>query len=167
LPAFLPIASGCSERGNGVAVDERFTATSPWRLQVEGTSCRVRVVTGYGEPVEEGYGSGFVLQVRQSGDFSLRALTPGCRAAVLDGAGRTADLPLNVPAGVGGHSRPFHASGGFQVTVSSTSCRTVVYRLQEGVEVDEFEGSEPIPLSQPGDFYLRSDPRCSTTISPG
>jgi hypothetical protein len=156
-----------SARGNGVAVDERFTATSPWRLQVEGTSCRVRVVTASGEPVEEGYGSDYVLQVRQSGDFSLRALTPGCRAAVLDGAGKTADLPLNVPAGVGGHSRPFHASGGFQVTVSSTSCRTVVYHLQEGVEVDEFEGSEPIPLSQPGDFYLRLDPRCSTMISAG
>ena len=33
--------------------------------------------------------------------------------------------------------------------------------------VPEFEGSEPIPMPQPGDFYLRSDPRCSITITPG
>jgi hypothetical protein len=156
-----------SERAKGVTVDERFTATSPWRLQVKGSYCRVRVVSASGDPVDEGYGSDYVLQVRQSGDFYLRSLTPACSAAVLDGAGRTVDLPLNVPAGVGGHSRPFHTSGGFQVAVSSTSCRTVIYRLQEGTEVDEFEGSEPIPMPQPGDFYLRSDPRCSITITPG
>jgi hypothetical protein len=43
----------------------------------------------------------------------------------------------------------------------------VIYRLQEGTKVDEIEGSEPIPMPQPGDFYLRSDPRCSITITPG
>ena len=144
-----------------------MTATSPWRLQVEGSACRVQVVTASGDPVDEGYGSNYVLQVRQSGGFYLRGLTPGCSAAVLDGAGKPVELPLPVPAGVGGHSRPFHASGGFQVTVSSTSCRTAIYRLQDGAEVDEFEGSEPIPLNSAGDFYLRTDPRCSTAVTPG
>jgi hypothetical protein len=126
----------------------------------------VQVVTASGEPVDEGYGSNYVLQVRHSGGFYLRGLTPGCGAAVLDGAGKTVDLPLTVAAGVGGHSRPFHTSGGFQVTVSSTSCRTAIYRLQDGAEVDEFEGSEPIPLSAPGDYYLRTDPRCATEVTP-
>jgi hypothetical protein len=160
------VVSMGSERARAVAADERFTATSPWRLQVEGSACRVQLVTASGEPVDEGYGSNYVLQVRHSGGFHLRGLTPGCGAAVLDGAGKTVDLPLTVAAGVGGHSRPFHTSGGFQVTVSSTSCRTAIYRLQDGAEVDEFEGSEPIPLSALGDYYLRTDPRCATEVTP-
>jgi hypothetical protein len=116
--------------------------------------------------VVEGYGSDYVLQLRATGAFRLAGLSAGCRAAVVPGAGRTADLPLSVRAGVGGDTPPFQSTGGFRITVAGTSCHTVIFRSGEGSEVDEFDGSENTEIDQSGAFYVRADARCSVAIAP-
>jgi TIR domain len=152
-----------SGQARDVAVGERFAATSPWRLHVRGYNCGVRLADG----AAEGYGSDFDLQVRATGTFSLSALTDGCTASVLPGAGKVVDLPLTLNAGAdgtGGDTPPFHSAGGFRVTVTGTSCQTGIHTSLEGSEVGRFAGSEDMPINQSGDFYVRTDAHCSTTI---
>jgi hypothetical protein len=156
----VAVTSLRANHGRDVGVGERFAATSPWRLQVRGDHCSVRLASGYGE----GYGSNFTLQMRATGTFALTALTDGCTASMVPGAGKVVDLPLTLNEGTGGDTPPFHSSGGFRVTVTGTSCQTGIYSLLEGSEVGRFAGNEDMPINQSGDFYVRADARCSTRI---
>jgi hypothetical protein len=175
LPVLLLLGGGIfaasslrSGHAREIRIGERFTATSPWRLQVRGDDCDVRLADGYGATRSEGHGSNFFLQLRETGEFQLSALTGGCNASVLAGAGRTVNLPLALDAGAdgaGGDTLPFHSSGGFRITIKGTSCQTAIYRALEGSLVEEFGSNEEnTPINQSGDFYVRSDVRCSTTI---
>jgi hypothetical protein len=161
--ALLGLRSG---QGVEVQAGQRFRATAPWRLQVRGDECGVWLAGGDGSPSGQGYGSDFVLQMRTSGEFSLRSVTGHCQVTVLPGAGRTSRLPVALPAGKGGDTPPFHSSDGFRVTVAGTSCRTGIYRAEEGSEITEFEGSDTSEYGLRGDYFVRSETRCSTTVTP-
>jgi hypothetical protein len=153
-------------QGQEVQAGQRFQATAPWRLQVRGEECGVWLADGHGRPSGQGYGSDFVLQMRASGEFFLRSLSGHCHATVVPGAGRTSNLPVALPAGKGGDTPPFHSSDGFRVTVAGTSCRTEIYRAREGSEVTEFAGSDTSEYALRGDYFVRSETRCSTTVTP-
>lgn len=149
-----------------VQVGQRFRATSPWRLQVRGEDCGVWLADGEGKASGQGYGSNFVLQMRASGEFSLLDMAGRCQATVVPGAGKTSKLPVALPAGQGGDTPPFHSPDGFQVTVTGTSCRTEIYRAQDGSEVTEFAGTDTYEYALQGDFFVRSETRCSATVTP-
>jgi hypothetical protein len=163
VPAVIALRAG---DGMEVQAGQRFRATSPWRLEVRGDECGVWIADGGGEPSGQGYGSDFLLHMRASGEFLLRGLTGECRATVLKGAGRTKDLPVDLAAGAGGDTPLFHSRDGFRVTVAGTSCRTTIYRAQEGSVVTEFAGSESPEYALRGDFFARSETRCSITVTP-
>ena len=121
---------------------------------------------GHGSPGGQGYGSNFVLQMRASGEFALRSLSGHCQATVVPGAGKTSDLPVALPAGQGGDTPPFHSSDGFRVTVAGTSCQTGIYRARDGSQVTEFAGSDTSEYALRGDYFVRSETRCSITVTP-
>jgi hypothetical protein len=149
-----------------VQAGQRFRATSPWRLQVRGQECGVWLADGEGKASGQGYGSNYTLQMRASGEFSLRGLTGRCHATVVSGAGKTRELPVALPAGQGGDTPPFHSPDGFRVTVTGTSCRTEIYRAEDGSEVTEFAGTDTTEYALQGAFFIRSETRCSTMVTP-
>jgi hypothetical protein len=158
--------------GSQVAVGRPFTATSPWRLQVEGSRCSITVANAaYGQSGRRAYGSDFSLQMRETGRFVVSALTPGCTAAVQTGSGGTTALPLTMAAesgGAGGDSLPFRSPGAFTVAVSGTSCNATVHDANDGSLVGELsERDQGATVSRAGEFYVSSDFRCSLSVASG
>jgi len=161
-------------RGDGtqVQVGQPFSAASPWRLEVEGSRCDVTVAeVGPGQPERRAYGSDLSLQMRQTGLFVVKALTPGCTAAVQADAGDTWPLPFTMEsgkAGAGGDSHPFHSEGALMVSVSGTSCRATVHDANNGSEVAALnEHDQSAPVDRTGMLYLSSDFQCSIKVSGG
>jgi Caspase domain len=154
--------------GSGeVAVGHPFRATSPWRLQVTGRNCAVRVSSSDGRVTSSGHGSQYVLQMRSSGEFRVDELTPGCVASVAAGAGRLVGLPLTLErdgVGTGGDSPPFRSPGGFRVIAEGAGCQTRIHRAADGSQVEELYGTARWEHNQPGSFYVHSDPQCRTRI---
>jgi hypothetical protein len=158
--------------GSQVAVGRPFTATSPWRLQVEGSRCSITVANAaYGQSGRRAYGSDFSLQMRETGRFVVSALTPGCTAAVQTGSGGTTSLPLTMApgsGGAGGDSLPFRSPGAFTVAVSGTSCNAAVHDANDGSVVAEpSERDQVAPVNRSGEFYVSSDFRCSLSVTSG
>jgi hypothetical protein len=158
--------------GSQVAVGRPFSATSPWRLQVEGSRCAVTVAdAAYGQAERRAYGSDFSLQMRGTGEFVVNALTRGCTAAVETGSGGTTSLPLTMAAesdGAGGDSRPFRSPGAFTVAVSGTSCQVTVHEANDGSSVAELsEGDPDATVSRAGEFYVSSDFQCTLSVASG
>jgi Caspase domain len=159
------LLGGASET---IAVGQRFTAASPWRLIVEGRDCAASV-SSYGGVVGAGHGSNYTLQVRASGEFVLDDLTAGCSAAVAAGAGRRVGLPFALERdgdGDGGDSPVFRSPGAFLVEVDGSGCLTRIHHASDGSQVDEFRGTASQEVRQPGDFYVHSDSRCRTKVLP-
>jgi hypothetical protein len=161
-------------RGDGtqVTVGRAFTATAPWRLLVQGTRCDVTVAeVGGGQGERRAYGSDFSLQMRGTGRYVVKSLTPGCTTATQTGSGGTASLPLRITGGVagaGGDSRPFHSSGAFTVAVAGTSCRATVHDANDGALVAELtERDQGATVSRAGEFYVSSDFQCTVSVSSG
>jgi hypothetical protein len=165
--AMLSLRDGSTQ----ITVGRPFSAISPWRLQVEGGRCAVTVAgVDYGQPERRGFGSGYSLQMRRTGQFVITELTPGCTAAVLAGSGGRTNLPLAISGeadGAGGDSRPFRSTGAFTVAVSGTSCRTTVRDATDGSEVAQFDDTEGMVIPRAGEFYVSSAWRCVTTVSSG
>jgi Caspase domain len=162
-------ASMLSGRSRSVAVGVRFQATAPSRLQVTGRHCSVALQASAG-PSRTGYGTNYSLQLRQSGEFFVQELTPGCRAEVLTGPGGAAHLPFVVyqdADGAGGDSSSFESPGSFQVTTSGSDCRTTVYDALDGSYVSQFDGSDTTVVDRTGEFYVSTDSRCTTTVAGG
>ena len=164
--------NGLRGGGTQVTVGRPFSATSPWRLQVQGARCDVTVAeVGNGQLERRAYGSDFSLQMRGTGQFVVKSLTPGCTAAIQTGSGGTASLPLKIPAGAdgaGGDSRPFHSSGVFTVAVSGTSCHATVHDANDGSLVAELnERDQGATVDRAGEFYVSSDFRCTVSVSSG
>jgi hypothetical protein len=164
--------AGLRGGGSQVAVGRPFSATSPWRLQVEGSRCSITVTdAAYGQPGRRAYGSDFSLQMRGTGRFVVDALTPGCTAAVQTGSGGTTSLPLTMAAesgGAGGDSLPFRSPGAFTVAVSGTSCNATVHDANDGSLVAELsERDQGATVSRAGEFYVSSDFRCSLSVTSG
>jgi hypothetical protein len=158
--------------GSQIAVGQPFSATSPWRLRVEGSRCAITVAdAAYGQAERRAYGSDFSLQMRGTGDFVVNALTPGCTAAVQPGSGGTTSLPLTMAAGSdgsGGDSLPFRSPGAFTVAVSGTSCHATVHDADDGSSVAELsEGDQDTTLSRAGEFYVSSDFQCTLSVTSG
>jgi hypothetical protein len=158
--------------GSQVAVGRPFSATSPWRLQVEGSRCAITVAdAAYGQPGRRAYGSNFSLQMRGTGEFVVNALTRGCTAAVETGSGGTTSLPLTMAAGSdgsGGDSLPFRSPGAFTVAVSGTSCDAAVHDANDGSLVAELsERDQGATVSRAGEFYVSSDFQCTLSVASG
>ena len=164
--------NGLGDGGTQVAVGQPFSATAPWRLQVEGKQCDVTVAdVGYGQPERRAYGSGFSLQMRGTGEFVVNTLTPGCTASVQAGSGGSESLPFTMrggAVGAGGDSRPFHSSGSFTVAVEGTSCHATVHDANDGSLVAELnERDQGASVTRTGEFYVSSDFRCTVSVSSG
>jgi hypothetical protein len=158
--------------GTQVEVGQPFSATAPWRLQVEGSNCDVTVApVGYGQPERRAYGSELSLQMRGTGDHVVKALTPGCTASVKAGSGGTESLPFTMrrgTAGAGGDSRPFRSPGAFIVAVAGTSCRATVHDANDGSLVAELnERDQGASVTRTGEFYVSSDFQCTISVSSG
>jgi caspase domain-containing protein len=157
--------------GTQVVVGRPFSATSPWRLQVEGGHCSVTLAAvGDGQPERRALGSNYVLQMRRTGEFVVTALDSGCTAAVLAGAGDRATLPITMGGeadGAGGDSLPFASTGTFTVAVSGASCQATVHDATDGSEVAELDETDGPAVPRAGEFYVSSDWQCITTISSG
>jgi hypothetical protein len=172
LALVVNVVNGLLDGGTQVTVGQPFAATAPWRLQVEGTQCDVTVAeVGYGQPERRAYGATFSLQMRRTGQFVVKALTPGCTAEVRSGAGNSQSLNFAMAAGeadAGGDSRPFHSSGAFTVAVAGTSCRATVHDATDGSLVAELsERDQGATVSRAGEFYVSSDFRCTVSVSSG
>ena len=165
--AILHLFDGATQ----ITVGRPFSATSPWRLHVDGNRCAVTVEgVDHGQPERRGYGTGYSLQMRRTGEFVLTELTSGCTATVLVGSGSRADLPLAIRGeadGAGGDSRPFRSTGAFTVAVSGTSCQTTVRDSTDGSEVTKVDDTEGMVVPRAGEFYVSSAFGCATTISSG
>jgi hypothetical protein len=166
------VMNGLMGGGTQVSVGQPFAATAPWRLAVVGAHCDVTLASvGDGQPERHAYGSAFSLQLRGTGMFVVKALTPGCTAAVRAGAGGTESLPFTMPGGApgaGGDSRPFHSSGVFTVAVTGTSCRATVHDANDGSLVAELnEQDQEATVSRAGEFYVSSDYQCTVGVSSG
>jgi hypothetical protein len=164
--------NGLRNGGTQVAVGQPFSATAPWRLQVEGKKCDVTVAdVGYGQPERRAYGSDFSLQMRRTGEFVVNTLTPGCTASVQAGSGGSESLPFTMrgaAVGTGGDSRPFHSSGSFTVAVEGTSCHATVQDANDGSLVAELnERDQGASVTRTGEFYVSSDFRCTVSVSSG
>jgi Caspase domain len=158
--------------GTQVTVGQHFSAASPWRLQIEGNRCDITVAeVGNGQPERRAYGSSLSLQMRGTGQFVVKALTPGCTAAMQAGSGGRTSLPFSMPEGAdgaGGDSRPFRSSGAFTVAVSGTSCRATVHDANDGSLVAELdEQDQDATVDRAGEFYVSSDYRCTVHVSSG
>jgi hypothetical protein len=154
-------------RAQQVGVGQRFSATAPWRLQVAGRDCAIRLASTDGRVTSEGHGSNYTLQLRSGGEFTVAALTTGCTASVAAGAGRLADLPLTFERGrdgTGGDSSPFRSPGGFRVLIEGGDCRTQVYRAADGSQVEELYSTARWEHNESGSFYVHTDPQCRTRI---
>jgi hypothetical protein len=154
-------------RAQHVSVGQRFPAASPWRLQVAGHNCAVRVSSTDGRVTNAGHGSNYSLQMRSDGEFVVNELTPGCTASVAAGAGQLARLPMTLEPGrdgTGGDSPPFRSPGGFRVLTEGGDCRTQVYRAADGSQVEEFQGTARWEYNQSGSFYVHSEPGCRTQV---
>jgi hypothetical protein len=150
-----------------VAVGQRFPATSPWRLEVAGRNCTVRVSSTDGGVSNAGQGSDITLQMRSGGTFTVDELTPGCTASVLTGAVSLASLPITrerAGVGTGGDSPPFRSPGGFRVIVDGSGCHTLIHRATDGAQLEELYGTTTWEHNQSGSFYVHTDLRCDTRI---
>jgi Caspase domain len=152
------------EQGRQVAAAEGFTVSSPWRLGVQGDGCAVTVAK-HGRILASELGSDFTLQMRTTGDFTLSQLTTGCVARVIDGSGKTIDLPVNLRRGTGGDTPVFHSPRGFEVRVTDGNCRTIVFRSSDGSTVSQLSGSDSQQVNQPGEFYVRGGAACNTVVT--
>jgi hypothetical protein len=165
--ALVAAAGSLLDRSRTVAAGQRFSASAPWRLKVAGTSCSAVLVSAASRGGQRsGWGSDYSLQIRESGEFVLGELTPGCRAAVVAGAGRAVSLPFVIKHGMGGDSPPFSSPGSFEVQVDGTSCRTSVHKASDGSELTDLDGSGNWTVSHTGEFWVSADARCVTTVSP-
>jgi hypothetical protein len=152
----------------GVEVGVPFSTTSPWHLKVHGTGCTATLSsTVYRGTERTVSGANYSLQVRESGNFVVGALTGGCTATAVDGTGGTVDLPTRIEQGVGGDSQPFRSTGAFNVTVSDGGCVTTVHDSTDGSEVADSVGDLTTPVGRAGEFYVQTDSRCTTVVSPG
>jgi Caspase domain len=152
----------------GVEVGVPFSTTSPWHLKVHGTGCTATLSsTVYRGTERTVSGANYSLQVRESGNFVVGALTDGCTATAVDGTGGTVDLPTRIEQGVGGDSQPFRSTGAFNVTVSDGGCVTTVHDSTDGSEVADSAGDLTTPVGRAGEFYVQTDSRCTTVVSPG
>jgi hypothetical protein len=158
-----------SDRSSTVSVGKQFLATSPWRLAVSGTGCTVSVLS-QGSEITSAQGTDYVLQLRQSGTFSIDRLGNGCRAAVLPGSGEQRRRSFEVPAGAqraGGDTDPFLSSSSFHITATGTGCSTAVYDSRNGEVVQRFEGNGTRDVPRAGEFYVRTSADCSTSVELG
>ena len=109
--------------------------------------------------------------MRGTGDYVVKALTPGCTASVQAGSGGSESLPFTMrggAAGAGGDSRPFHSSGSFTVAVAGTSCHATVHDANDGALVAELnERDQDASVTRTGEFYVSSDFRCTVNVSSG
>jgi hypothetical protein len=152
----------------GVEVGVPFSTTSPWHLKVHGTGCTATLSsTVYRGTERTVSGANYSLQVRESGNFVVGALTDGCTATAVDGTGGTVDLPTRIEQGVGGDSQPFRSTGAFNVTVSDGGCVTTVHDSTDGSEVADSVGDLTTPVGRAGEFYVQTDSRCTTVVSLG
>jgi hypothetical protein len=68
--------------------------------------------------------------------------------------------------GAGGDTLPFPSHGGFRVAVSGGGCHTAIHRASDGSVVDELSGTTSSDITESGEFYVHTDPRCTTTVTP-
>jgi hypothetical protein len=153
----------------GLVPGQGFLATAPWRLEVKGSDCRVTVspIEYQGAP-RSASGSNYSLQMRMSGTFVIKELTSGCRAAVLDGTGGNAALPLEVRSrsnGAGGDSRPFESLVSTTVTAEGAGCATTtIYDSRSGNEERHIYGNDSSVVGK-GEFYVHSDAGCTVSVT--
>jgi hypothetical protein len=165
----IPVATRL-DTAQHLSVGQAFAATAPWRLQVEGSQCSV-TVTSPGGASRQGYGTNYVVQMRETGRFLLEELSSGCVAVRRPGMGNWARLPFQAGSGrggtSGGDSLPFQAGTRFEVTVANDQCHTVVHDSGDGSVVTQFDGSDQVPSG--GDFFLTLDPapNCVVRVTPG
>jgi hypothetical protein len=103
--------------------------------------------------------------VRASGRFQLTSLSAGCRASVVDDSGQVGSPGFEHPAGTGGDTAPLHSDGGFHLVVSGDrGCRTTLHSSGDGTQLEQRTGDEDSEVLLTGNFFVRTDARCTTRV---
>jgi hypothetical protein len=166
-------------RSDGKSASSTYTATAPWRLQVEDrisgqdNGCAVTLTdTATGTPVklpDAIYGDE-TFQIHQPGTFRWQATT-GCRIIPLTGSGH-ATLPFTLVYDMG-DSAAFPASSRVAVQVKDfnggSDCTLALRDLTDGQDIDvatATPGANTVLLDPGGrkEVYL-ANPDCSVRIS--
>jgi hypothetical protein len=148
---------------------------SPWLVQVTGPYCWVAVKDATdGSVVREGLSEGYILHVRQSGEFFLQGDIEGhdgCEATIRKGTGGKKSLPLTVPSGEE-DSPVFRSPGRLHITANPDEdliCLVTLYRSKDGSELGYRTGDKSESwtwdLRVSGDVWLNGAEDCNIRVT--